>query len=85
MARAEYLKAEMIKWLLANQYYAETRSYWFHRSKHGKLIRPFEKAFIHVQKLPGTWQKDRITWYTQKEFGNLQLKYGRKLDYRKHK
>lgn len=76
---------EMKQWLLEHQYFAEVKSYWWRKSNEGNWIKPFEMAYIHVQQLPGMHQKDRITWITQKEFGRLQLKYGRKLDYRKYK
>ena len=67
----------MIEWVLSHQYIKRIKVRWFHRAESGKLIRPGEKAVLHVIPLPGVWQKDKVKWYTEKEWAEIEIKYGK--------
>jgi len=57
-----------------NTYWRHKRALWFKTSESGTLIRPLQKVWMKGLRLPGTWQKDRLEWYTETEYTFLTLK-----------
>jgi len=58
-----------------NTYWIRKRAFWFHTSAGSlKRIWPLQRVWIKGLRLPGSWQDDKIEWFSNEDYTYLVLK-----------